>query len=29
MRKDFKETARNLLTELKREVARPELDGFG
>lgn len=29
MRKDFKETARNLLEELKREVARPELDGFG
>lgn len=29
MRKDFKETARNLLAELKREVARSELDGFG
>jgi hypothetical protein len=29
MRKDFKETARDLLAELKREVARPELDGFG
>jgi hypothetical protein len=29
MRKDFKEITRNLLEELKREIARPELNGIG